>query len=129
MRHRLEKDPKDFVANFNLGAVLLSRLDASGAVGPLETAVAAEPSRPEARNMLGVALQSVGRFSEAAAEFEIALKLRPDFTVARMNLADLEIRAGKLDEGIADLRLGVAADPENERLKERLQEALKARGR
>jgi tetratricopeptide (TPR) repeat protein/mono/diheme cytochrome c family protein len=129
MRHRLEKNPKDFAANFNLGAVLLSRLNAAGAVGALETAVAAEPTRAEARNMLGVALERVGRNAEALVEYQIALKLRPEWTAARFNLANSQIKAGKLDEAIANLRLVVAANPDDPLAKRKLEEALAARGR
>src|SRR6202012_145867 len=35
MEHRLEKDPNDFVARMNLGAVMLSRLNPQGAVSML----------------------------------------------------------------------------------------------
>jgi hypothetical protein len=127
IRHRLEKDPKDFTANFNLGAVLLSRLDARGAVGPLEAAVAANPAQPEARNMLGLALARVGRVSEALAEFTIALKLRPGYAAARFNLANSQIQAGKLDEAIANLRQVVAANPADPLPRGRLEAALAAR--
>ena len=127
MQHRLEKNPKDFAANLNLAAVLLSRLDAAGALRALETANAVQPRRPEARNMLGAALQRVGRTSEAIVEFEIALKLRPDFTAARFNLANSQIKAGKLDEAIENLRIVVAANPSDPLPPSRLEAALAAR--
>ncbi|HKE29685.1 MAG TPA: tetratricopeptide repeat protein [Bryobacteraceae bacterium] len=129
MRHRLEKNPKEFAANFNLGAVMLSRLNAAGAVGALETAVAAEPSRPEARNMLGVALGRVGRNAEALAEFEIAVKLRPGYTAARFNLADAQMKAGRLDDAISNLKLVVEANPSDPLPKRKLEEALAAKTR
>jgi len=127
IRHRLAKNPKDFTANFNLGAVMLSRLNAAGAVSALEAAVAADPGRPEARNMLGLALERVGRTSEALAEFVIALDLRPDYAAARLNLANSQIKAGKLDEAIENLRQVVAANPGDPLPKSRLEDALSAR--
>ncbi|HWB84355.1 MAG TPA: tetratricopeptide repeat protein [Bryobacteraceae bacterium] len=127
IRHRLEKNPKDFTANFNLGAVMLSRLDAQGAVSPLKAAVSAAPMRPEARNMLGVALLRVGRSAEALAQFEIALKLRPEYTAARFHLANAQIEAGKLNEAIENLRQVVAADPSDPLPKNRLKQAMAAR--
>src|SRR5262249_51568581 len=45
LEHRLEKNPGDFEANLNLGAVLLSRLDPQSAITHLEAAVVAEPTR------------------------------------------------------------------------------------
>ena len=126
IRHRLEKDPKDFTANFNLGAVMLSRLNAPGAVTPLETAVSAAPARADARNMLGLALERVGREAEALVEFQIALKLRPDYAAARFNLANAQIKTGKLDDAIENLKKLVAADPADPLPKRRLEDALAA---
>ena len=74
MRHRLERNPRDFQANLNLGAVLLSRLNTQGAVTALRTAVALQPSSVEAHSMLGLALDRVGIAGEAAKEYQTALK-------------------------------------------------------
>src|SRR5262249_37747601 len=92
MEHRIEKDPNDFVARRNVGAVMLSRLNPQGAVSMLEAAVKIEPRRAEARNMLGLALAQTGRVREAAAEFAAALQIRPDYSGARVNLASVEMR-------------------------------------
>ncbi len=126
IRHKLEKTPKDFTANMNLGAVMLSRLNAAGAVGPLETAAAADPRRPEAHAMLGLALEQVGRSAEAVAQFTAAVELRPDFTAARFNLANAQLRTGNLDAAIRNLRQVVSADPNDPLPKRRLEEALEA---
>ncbi|HLI82995.1 MAG TPA: tetratricopeptide repeat protein [Bryobacteraceae bacterium] len=124
IRHKLERNPKDFTANMNLGAVMLSRLDAAGAAGPLEAAVSADPRRAEARAMLGLALEQVGRAAEAITEFAAAVRLRPDFTAARFNLANAQLRAGNLDAAIENLRRVVAEDPNDQLPKRRLEEAL-----
>ena len=126
LRHRLGKNPRDFTANFNLGAVMLSRLNASGAVSVLQSAVRAEPGRAEAHNMLGLAFGQVGRAAEALQEFETALKLRPDYAAARFNLANAQIKAGNLDDAVRNLQLLVAADPADPLPKRRLEEALAA---
>ena len=47
---------------------------------------------------LGVALEGLGRLREAAAEFEEALRLRPDFAPARDGLA--RVRAGLVAGGV-----------------------------
>ena len=91
MQHRLEKSPDDFVARMNLGAVMLSRLNPQGAVSMLQAAVRIDPTRIEARNMLGLALSQTGRTREAAVEFAAALQMRPDFLSARFNLAAVEL--------------------------------------
>jgi tetratricopeptide (TPR) repeat protein len=111
MRHRLEKYPDDFLANFNLGVLALAHLSASPAVALLETAVRIEPRRPDARDLLGTALARVGRVSEAIEQFRLALGQQPDFTSARLNLANALLGAGKLEEAFQDYRLVLAAAP------------------
>jgi hypothetical protein len=127
MQHRLAASPDDFVARMNLGAVMLSRLNPQGAVSMLEAAVRIDPNRPEARNMLGLALSQTGRTREAAAQFVAALKARPDFLSARFNLAAVELKMGALDDAIGNLEILAKAEPENETIRQRLADALAAR--
>ena len=61
MRARLRKYPGDFVANTNLGALLLSANRTDEALRHLQDAVAARPDDPAARNSLGTALLAAGR--------------------------------------------------------------------
>jgi hypothetical protein len=127
MQHRLQKNPNDFTARMNLGALMLSRLKPQDAVGMLEAAVHLDPSRAEARNMLGLALAQTGRMREAAAEFSLAVKANPDFFGARANLAAVELKLGALDDAIANLRILATEEPENETIRKRLAEATEAR--
>jgi hypothetical protein len=129
MQHRMAKSPDDFVARMNLGAVMLSRLNPQGAVSMLEAAVRIDPNRADARNMLGLALSQTGRTREAAAEFLAALKTRPDFLSARLNLAAVELKMGALDEAIGNLEILAKAEPENENIRQRLADAVAARGK
>ena len=118
MRHRLEKYPDDFAACFNLGALAMARLDASGAVAMLERAVHTDDSRPDAHNMLGAALARVGRVPEAIAELRRALQERPDFANARLNLASALLRAGQVGESLADYREVLEEAPDDRSARE-----------
>jgi Flp pilus assembly protein TadD len=109
MRHRLEKDPGDFAANLNLGALALARLNPSDGVGMLRNAVRLDPARPDAHNMLGAALARLGRVAEAIGEFRRALELRPDFANARLNLASALVRAGEFESAVESYRQVLAA--------------------
>jgi tetratricopeptide (TPR) repeat protein len=129
MQHRLAKDPNDFTARMNLGALMLSRLMPQEAVGMLEAAVRLDPARAEARNMLGLALAQTGRAREAAAQFSLAVKANPDFFSARMNLAAVELKLGALDDAIENLKILTAAQPGNEIIRQRLAETIEARER
>jgi Flp pilus assembly protein TadD len=125
MRHRLERNPRDFKSNLNLGAILLSRLNTQGAITALRTAVTLQPSSVEAHSMLGLALDRVGIAGEAAKEYQAALKLKPDYAPARLNLANSQMKAGHLEEAVANLRQILAANPNDPAAKSRLEEALK----
>jgi tetratricopeptide (TPR) repeat protein len=127
MQHRLAKDPNDFTARMNLGALMLSRLKPQEAVGMLEAAVKIDPGRSEARNMLGLALAQTGRMREAAEQFSFAVIASPDFFSARENLAAVQLKLGALEEAIANLKILTAAQPENEMIRKRLAEAIEAR--
>jgi Flp pilus assembly protein TadD len=129
MRHRVERNPRDFQANLNLGAVMLSRLNTQGAVTALRTAVAVKPSSVEAHSMLGLALDRLGIAGDAAKEYQAALKLKPDYAPARLNLANSQIKAGRLDEAIENLQQLLAVNPEDASTKSRLSDALTGRAR
>jgi len=129
MRHRLEKYPNDFSAHLNLGALLLSRLDAQGAVSMLEAAVKIDPGRPEAHDMLGSAWEALGRRAEAIEEFRLALRARPDYLDARYNLALALAKFGKFEEAVENFRPVAAAYPASARLQEELGELLARDGK
>jgi tetratricopeptide (TPR) repeat protein/mono/diheme cytochrome c family protein len=126
MRHRLEKYPDDFPAHLNLGALLLSKLDAQNAVTMLAAAVRIDPSRPEAHDMLGAALQNLGRLPDAIQEYRLALGADPQYWNARYNLAKALEKAGDLNGAVKNLKQVIAAFPGNTRLQSEYS-ALRAR--
>jgi tetratricopeptide (TPR) repeat protein/mono/diheme cytochrome c family protein len=127
MRHRLDRNPLDFEANFNLGVVMLSRLNAAGAVTSLRTAVSVRPDRADAHNMLGLALAQIGQSAEALEQYQRALELRPGYPGARLNRANALVRSGRLEEAIQDYRAVVEADPDDPMPKRELARALVVR--
>ncbi|MBZ5575398.1 MAG: tetratricopeptide repeat protein [Acidobacteriia bacterium] len=124
LRHRLEKDPDNFEANFNLGAVMLSRLNAQEAVGMLRAAVRTMPNRADARNMLGTSLETTGRSAEAVQQFREALQMQPDYASARFNLANALAKAGQLEDAVTNYRQVAEALPSDPLPRTRLAEAL-----
>jgi len=122
--HRLEKYPTDFAALLHLGTVMLSRMNPSGALPMLQSAVKSDPQSAEARNFLGSALESLGRSQEAMAQFRLALSLRPDYPNARLNLGNALFKAGKVDEAISEYRQILEMNPDDELTKDRLEKAL-----
>jgi tetratricopeptide (TPR) repeat protein len=104
---------------------MLSRLNA--AVSVVATAVRIQPERADARNMLGLALASVGRTAEAIEQYERALQVRPDFPGARFNLANVLTRAESFAEALAEYRKVLAAAPADGALRNRVAGVLAAR--
>ena len=103
-RHRLERNPDDFEARFNLGAVLLSRLQTAEAIDMLREAVRLRPRSAESRNMLGAALEGLGLTAEALPQYEEAVRLVPDFTAARLDLARAQVKSALYAEAVENFR-------------------------
>jgi len=87
MRHKLEHDPNDYAANYNLGALLLSRGSPGEAVRYFERAVGQRPGNATALNSLGAALMQLGRKQDAVQRLQQAVAAEPDYLDARFNLA------------------------------------------
>ncbi len=128
VRRRLEKNPGDFEAHMNLGAIELARLNAQGAVTELREAVRLDANRPEAHNMLGLALAATGRNLEAIQQYLLVLEARPSYASARFNLAIALAKIGRLDDAVDNLRRILADTPEDPLAKQRLAGALTLRG-
>ena len=111
MRHRLENDPANASAHFNLGVLLLGRKATSPAIAELRDALHLDPRQPMAWNDLGAALQAEGKLDDAVEQFRHALQIEPDYTSARFNLANALAAQGDLEEAAANFRQVIAAEP------------------
>jgi Tfp pilus assembly protein PilF len=129
MRHRIQKNPADFLAHLRLGGLLLATMNASAAESVLAAAVRLDPRHPEAHNLLGAALAASGRTVDAIAEFQLALAARPDYPNARLNLANALARSGRFDEAIENFQKILAEYPDDAVTKDRLAKTLAARER
>lgn len=87
MRHKLARDPNDYAANYNVGALLLSRGQLSEAVPHFEKAIAQRPHSATALNSLGAALLQLGRKEDALRRLQQAVQADPNYLDARYNLA------------------------------------------
>ena len=96
MRRRLEKYPADFLAHYNLAAVLQMRGKYPEAIAVYRAALRTEPKNVTAHNSLAVALVLQADLPAAIAEFRAALQLDPRYLNARYNLARTLIASGDL---------------------------------
>jgi Flp pilus assembly protein TadD len=120
MRHRLENDPSNAAAHFNLGALLLSRKDAASAIDHFQDALRLNPEQPMALNDLGAALESEGRLKDALAAFRNALQIEPDYASARFNMANVLAAQGNLDEAAASFRQVISVEPADKAARDQL---------
>ena len=97
MHRRLEKNPADFVAQYNLGALLLSKGEPAKSIPHFEAALRAKPSDPTASNSLGAALIAENRLDEAARILSPAVRRNPEYASAHFNLARVLHLQGDLD--------------------------------
>lgn len=127
MRKRIQRDPNDFTAHFNLGGVLQTKGDPRAAIGELREAVRIRPRDEVALNTLGAFLQLQKEAGEAEACYRRALEARPDYPDAHYNLADLLLSGNRVTEAIAHLRDVLRLQPDDSKARSTLAEALDTR--
>lgn len=75
--------------------------------------LAKNPTSWMVHNNLGIVLaRNPGRLSDAIAEFQIALQLKPDHAKAHMNLANAWSQMGNLPDAIAEYQTSLRLDPD-----------------
>ena len=98
-----------------LGIIAHQRGEHEKAVELISRAIAAKPFAPFHYN-LGLPLAALGRGAEAAAQFEKALGLNPNYAEAHSSLGDALRDQGRLEQALASYERGAALKPtaENE---------------
>lgn len=113
MRRRLEKYPGDFLAYYNLAALLQTEGKIKQATALYKSALEANPKSATAHNSLGAALLAQDDVSGAVAELYKALDCDPDYTSAHYNLAHALAATGNLSEAAAEYRAVLQAQPQD----------------
>ena len=113
MRRRLEKYPADFLAHYNLGALLQIQGKSEEAIACYQDALKVEPKSATARNSLGAALLMQDRIPDAIGELREALRLDSGYLNARYNLARALAATGELDAAEIEMATFVKAKPDD----------------
>lgn len=113
MRRRLEKDPHDFVAHYNLGAVEQARGKLKEAMANYRDALTVEPKNPTARNSLAAVLMIEDRVPEAIEQLKTLLATDPSYLNARYNLGRSLAATGDLDDAAKQFELFVRERPDD----------------
>jgi Flp pilus assembly protein TadD len=127
-RHKLEKNPDDFEAQYNFAAMLQARGVQDEAIKHFELAVRLRPQDATANNALGASLLAAGRTGEAIPYLNAALRAEPNNFDAHYNLANALVSQDKFLEAIEHYRAAVRLHPDDANAEANLGGALAETG-
>ncbi len=128
-RHRIEQDPSDYVAHYNLGSMLQARGDMFGAITHYGQALQIQPDDAVIHNALGGALLSVGNAPDAIVQFAAALKTRPDYFDAHYDLGIALASQGDFKGALVQFQDAVGLNPNDANAQANLGSALAQTGK
>ena len=113
MRRRLDKYPGDFLAHYNLAALLQTEGKISQAVTLYQTAISEEPTSATAHNSLAAALLMQDQIPSAIQELHKSLQYDPTYVSAHYNLARALAATGDLEQSAAEFRAVLQQKPDD----------------
>jgi len=97
-----EKERQGADAHYDLGVNAQNSGDVRSALQEYDEALKLDPDFADAHNAKGVVLHlAFDRKDEAEKEYKRAIEIRPTFSEARVNLGNLYLDEGRLDEAMA----------------------------
>jgi Flp pilus assembly protein TadD len=127
-RHNVQKNPDDFEAHYNLGALSQIRGDLTESTKQFAEAVRIRPEDATANNALGAVLLASGRIDECIARLTAALKARPDYFDAHYNLGSALAAKEDFEQALVHFRVAVRLHPEDANAEANLGSALAETG-
>jgi Flp pilus assembly protein TadD len=128
-RYAITVDPGCAICHHNLGIILASRGDLTGAQALLDRAIALRPDRSEFHGSYGPVLIQMGRRPEGVAKLHYRLGDNPRDVTARVNLGISLIEDGRPGEAIVELDRALRVKPDSLPALTSLGRALLADGR
>jgi tetratricopeptide (TPR) repeat protein len=96
-----EKEQRSAEIHYNLGVQAQQTGNIQEALSEFQHAVEQDPDNADVQNALGILLHlSFHRYAEAMEHYQRALEVRPSFSEARTNLANVHLDQGQYDEAI-----------------------------
>jgi tetratricopeptide (TPR) repeat protein len=108
----LEKNPRCWMAHYNLGIVLSEQREADQAIEHYRQAVALRPDYAEAHYNLGRLLVERGQLNDAIAHYERAAAINPADAAAQNNLGVTLFGIGRADDAIAHYQKALEIRPD-----------------
>jgi tetratricopeptide (TPR) repeat protein len=128
-RHDVTRDPRDFPAQYNLGAMLQARGETQKALEHYQAAAALRPTDAIANNALGGALLSLGQAGEAISPLLLAIKGKANYFAANYNLGNAYASLGQFDQALLYFQEAARLKPDDSMAEANLGAALAEIGR
>jgi len=109
--YTLERNPGAWLANNNLGKILLMENQLEEAKSHFDAALRANPDDAESNANLGVTLMQMGRMPEGIEQFRNALSLNPNDAVTHNNLGVVLAQTGHVPEAIQQFESAISVQP------------------
>lgn len=113
MLRTLESSPDANLIRANLGAIYWNRGDVAAAEREWLAALAVGPNNVVTLNNLGLLRTHQKRYQESLGFFQRAIRQRPDYMLAHLNLGDAYLQMGRIDDAEREFRLSVRLSPLN----------------
>jgi tetratricopeptide (TPR) repeat protein len=127
-RHNVDKNPADFEAHYNLGAMLQGRGDLPAAVQQYEAALSIRPEDPSVNNAIAGANLAGGHPEIAVRYLQTALRSRPDYFDAHYNLGTALAMQNDFAGAIEQFRAAVRLNEQDANAQANLGAALAETG-
>src|SRR6266436_6626813 len=127
-RHKVEKNPVDFEAHYNLAAMLQARGELAEAMKHYGLALRLRPEDATANNAFAAANMAAGHPEAAIKYLEVALRSRPDYFDAHYNLGTALAMREDFEGAVEHFRAAVRINPEDANAEANLGGALAETG-
>jgi tetratricopeptide (TPR) repeat protein len=128
-RHNVQKNPADFEAHYNLGAMLQARENLDAALAEYQAAVKLRPDDATGNNAVGAALVEGGHPAQAVFYLQAALKARDDYFDAHYNLGFALAQQNDFAGAVEQFQTALRLQPQDAAVEANLGAALAEMGR
>jgi Flp pilus assembly protein TadD len=123
-RHNVDKNPADFEAHYNLGAMLQGRGDLADAEKQYAMALSIRPEDATVNNAIAGANLAAGHPDVAVAYLQTALRSRPNYFDAHYNLGTALAMQNNFAAAVEEFRFAVRLNPRDANAEANLGAAL-----
>ncbi len=106
-RQAISLNPRSAPAHINLGILLQTEGDRTGAISSYRQAIESDPASAPAQYNLGSALSEAGESTLAESAYREAIRLRPSFPEAWVGLAHVLEALGRYEDALAALESAI----------------------